>query len=275
MKIYSWNVNGIRAVLNKGALQGFFAKFEPDILCIQETKAQPEQVDLPENLTEEYNVFWNSAEKKGYSGTAIFIKKSIAPPAKILRNFPEQIAKKFNFIDSFGDPNKEGRILAAEFENFILVTCYTPNSKRELSRIPLRKNEWDPAFRELLAELRKQKPVIFCGDMNVAHQEIDLANPKQNVRNHGFTIEERTGFSNILNAGFVDSFREKYPDKTEAYTWWSHFAHARENNRGWRIDYFGVDEKLHANIKNAEILPDILGSDHCPIELELTLENEK
>ena len=269
MKIYSWNVNGIRSVLNKGALQGFFAKFEPDILCIQETKAQPEQVDLPENLTEEYNVFWNSAEKKGYSGTAIFIKKSIAPPAKILRNFPEQIAKKFNFIDSFGDPNKEGRILAAEFENFILVTCYTPNSKRELSRIPLRKNEWDPAFRELLAELRKQKPVIFCGDMNVAHEEIDLADPKRNHKTHGFTDEEREGFSQILSAGFIDSFREKNPDAEGAYTWWSNFANSRANNRGWRIDYFGVDNHLKSSLVSAEIYAEVLGSDHCPILVEI------
>ena len=270
MKIFSWNVNGIRAVINKGSFADFFAKFEPDILCVQETKARPEQVEIPEEIREKYSVFWNSAERKGYSGTAIFAKKSLGKPENIYFNFPGKIADRYNFRDAYGDPNTEGRLLAAEFPDFILLTSYTPNSKGDLSRLPLRSEKWDPAFRDYLAELRENKPVIFCGDMNVAHEEIDLFAPERNHKNHGFTDEERVGFSRILDAGFVDSFREKYPEKI-AYSWWSNFAHARENNRGWRIDYFGVDEKLREKIVDAEIRSEVLGSDHCPISVELEL----
>lgn len=212
-KIYSWNVNGIRAVLNKGAFQEFIANHQPDILCLQETKAQQGQaeIDLPD-----YHEYWNSAERKGYSGTAIFTRQK---PLQIINNIPDDIADKYELDDEFGNANQEGRVLAAEFDNFWIVTVYTPNSKGDLGRLPLRNKAWDPAFLEFVSSLEKDKPVLFSGDLNVAHKEIDIANPKPNIGKHGFTYEEREGFDNILKAGFVDTFRHFYPDKTDAYSW--------------------------------------------------------
>ncbi len=273
MKIFSWNVNGLRSIINKGNFAEFFAEFQPDILCVQETKARQEQIVLPSEIAKNYDAFYNSAERKGYSGVAIFVKKTIASPQNIFYNLPGRLSNRYDFDDAeFGNPNLEGRLITLDFGAFFLANVYVPNAKDHNTRLAARSTKWDPAFRDYLAELRAQKPTIFCGDMNVAHREIDLANPKQNVKNHGFTIEERTGFSRILEAGFVDSFREKHPERVAAYTWWSHFAHAREHNRGWRIDYFGVDERLREKITKAEILPEILGSDHCPIELEIAFD---
>ena len=264
MKIISWNVNGIRAVHKKGLLVPFIEKYKPDIVCLQETKAEQHQseVDLP--LYEEY---WNSAIKKGYSGTAIFTKKkSLA----ILLDIPEKIAKKHKLIgDKYGNPNKEGRIVALEFEKFYVVSVYTPNAKDGLSRIPLRHKHWDPAFLEYMRELEKIKPVIFAGDLNVAHTENDLARPKENEGKKGFTKEEREGIQNIIEKNFVDSFRifTKGPGH---YTWWSHFGNARARNVGWRIDYIFASKKLAKKVKRAEILSEIMGSDHCPVLLEIS-----
>jgi exodeoxyribonuclease-3 len=263
MKIYSWNVNGIRAVVRKGALQDFIAKHQPDILCMQETKAQQGQAEIDFKGYEEY---WNSAEKKGYSGTAIFTK---VKPLKVINGFPEDFAKKYNFVDSrTRDAANEGRVLAAEFDKFYLVTVYTPNSVDNLQRLPLRHKHWDPAFLAYVKELEKTKPVIFCGDLNVAHTEDDLANPKPNRGKKGFTDEEKEGFQNYLDNGFVDIFR-KFKQGNGYYTWWSHFAKARERNVGWRIDYFVVSGKLADKVKSADIHPDVTGSDHCPISIEL------
>jgi exodeoxyribonuclease III len=265
MKIYSWNVNGIRAVWNKGAFQEFINKHQPDILCLQETKAQPEQspVDIPG-----YNEFWNSAEKKGYSGTAIFTKEK---PLQVINGFPQDIIKKYKVTgDIYGDPNKEGRVMAAEFKDFYILTVYTPNAKDDLTRIPLRHAQWDPAFLAYAKQLEQKKPVIFCGDLNVAHTEDDLANPKPNVGKKGFTDEERSGFQNFVDNGFVDTFR-MFKQGNGYYTWWSHFAKSRERNVGWRIDYFLVSDSLKGKIKAAEIHADVLGSDHCPISVTLGL----
>jgi exodeoxyribonuclease-3 len=269
MKIFSWNVNGLRAVLKKGEFQKFVAEQNPDIICLQETKAKRGQVefDLPE-----YEEFWNSAERAGYSGTAIFVKKGLSDLAvkNVAMDFPEKIAENYHFgDDKFGDPNGEGRVLTVEFANFFLTTVYTPNSKDDLSRLKLRETQWDPAFSKYMSELRQRKPVIFCGDLNVAHTEIDLANPKPNRGKHGFTDEERAGFDRFLTTGFIDSFRTLYPDKTDAYTWWSHWGKSRERNVGWRIDYFLVDEKLKKKLVGAEILAAQMGSDHCPVAIEL------
>ncbi len=263
MKIYSWNVNGIRAVWNKGMFQKFIEEHDPDILCLQETKANQDQseVDLPG-----YKEYWNSADKKGYSGTAIFSK---VKPIQIINGFVDEINKKYNMGDKYGDPIKEGRVITAEFEQFFLVTVYTPNSKGDLSRLELRHKFWDKAFLAHCKQLEKSKPVVFCGDLNVAHQEIDLANPKPNVGKHGFTDEEREGFQNFLDAGFVDSFRLLHPDTTEAYSWWTHWANARARNVGWRIDYFLLSSKLKDKLISAAIHPDVLGSDHCPVSIEL------
>lgn len=265
IKIYSWNVNGIRAVVNKGAFQEFIAKHQPDILCLQETKAMQGQAEIDLTGYEEY---WNSAERKGYSGTAIFTKLK---PLTVINNFPEDIAKKYHLDDGFGKTNQEGRVLAAEFEKFWIVTVYTPNSKGDLGRLPLRYKAWDPAFLEYVARLEKEKPVLFSGDLNVAHKEIDLANPKPNIGKHGFTYEEREGFDNILKAGFIDTFRKFYPEKTEAYTWWTHWANARARNVGWRIDYWLASPKIVDKIKSAEIHADVMGSDHCPVSIELDI----
>ena len=263
MRIYSWNVNGIRAVVRKGALQEFMAKHQPDILCLQETKAQQGQAEID---FEGYEEYWNSAEKKGYSGTAIFTK---IKPIKVINGFPEDFAKKYNFIDDeTRDSANEGRVLTAEFEKFYLVTVYTPNAKDDLSRIPLRHKHWDPAFLAYVKQLEKTKPVVFCGDLNVAHTEDDLANPKPNRGKKGFTDEERSGFQNFLDNGMVDTFR-LFKQGNGYYTWWSHFANARARNVGWRIDYFVASSSLKDKIKSAEIYPKVIGSDHCPISIEL------
>lgn len=256
LKIFSWNVNGIRAVLNKGALQKFIDEYQPDILCLQETKAKQGQaeIDLPE-----YEEIWNSAERAGYSGTAIFTK---IKPIQILNNF------EIKFKDNYGDLNKEGRVQALEFGKFYLVNVYTPNSKPDLSRLKLRYESWDPEFLSLLRELEKTKPVVTCGDFNAAHEEIDIARPDSNHHSAGFTDEERQGISNLIQAGFVDTFRDLHPG-SERYTWWSHWGNARANNVGWRIDYFFVSDALKPNLKSAEIYEGVFGSDHCPIGIEL------
>ena len=264
MKLFSWNVNGIRAVLKKGALQDFVAVYEPDILCLQETKATRGQVelDLPQ-----YHEHFYSAAKKGYSGTAIFSK---IPAMRYLDGFPNEIVEQFHITaDIFGDPTDEGRIIAAEFEDFWLVTCYTPNSKGDLSRLKLRHEQWDRAVLAYLQQLEREKPVLYCGDMNVAHAEIDLARPQQNVGKHGFTNEERAGFQAFLDAGFVDTFRAANPDKTDAYSWWTHWANARARNIGWRIDYWLASKSIANKVKNPQIHADVLGSDHCPVSIEL------
>jgi exodeoxyribonuclease III len=263
MIIYSWNVNGIRAVVRKGALQEFMAKHQPDILCLQETKAQQGQAEID---FEGYEEYWNSAEKKGYSGTAIFTK---IKPLKIINGFPEDFAKKYNFIDDeTRDSANEGRVLTAEFDGFYLITVYTPNAKDDLSRIPLRHKHWDPAFLAYVKQLEKTKPVVFCGDLNVAHTEDDLANPKPNRGKKGFTEEERAGFQNFLDNGLLDTFR-LFKQGNGYYTWWSHFADSRARNVGWRIDYFVASGSLKDKIKSAEIHPKVMGSDHCPISVEL------
>lgn len=264
MKLYSWNVNGIRAVINKGMFQTFIAEHQPDILCLQETKAKQGQaeIDLPE-----YEEYWNSAEKPGYSGTAIFSKNK---PLQVINGFADALAKKYGLEnDSYGDPAKEGRVISAEFDDFWVVTVYTPNSKNDLSRLALRHKQWDPAFLEHLQELEKSKPVLFCGDLNVAHNEIDLANPKPNIGKHGFTNEEREGFDNFERAGYVDTFRNAFPDKTEAYTWWTHWANARARNVGWRIDYWLASKDIAHRVVNPQIHADVMGSDHCPVSIEV------
>ena len=264
MKLYSWNVNGIRAVVNKGAFQKFMAEHQPDILCLQETKAQQGQAEID---LEGYEEYWNSAEKKGYSGTAIFTK---VKPHMVINGFADAIAEKYGLADDgYGDPNKEGRIISAEFDNFWVVTVYTPNSKGDLSRLGLRYKQWDPAFLEHVQELEKTKPVLFCGDLNVAHQEIDLANPGPNVGKHGFTDEERERFGDFLNAGYVDTFRAANPDETEAYSWWTAWANARARNVGWRIDYWLASKGIADKVSNPQIHADVMGSDHCPVSIEV------
>ncbi|MGB4759121.1 MAG: exodeoxyribonuclease III [Candidatus Saccharimonadales bacterium] len=266
MKIYSWNVNGIRAVIRKELFTPFIQKEQPDILCLQETKAKKGQaeIDLPD-----YTEFWYDADKAGYSGTAIFTK---IPPLQIIEGLPRDIIDGYQVTgDTFGDPNREGRVLAAEFDKFWLVTVYTPNAKRDLGRLDMRHNHWDKAFLAYMQQLEQTKPVLFCGDLNVAHTEIDLANPKANTKNAGFTPQEREGFQHIIDAGFIDTFRLHHPDETGAYTWWSHFAKSRERNVGWRIDYFLVSEELRNHVVSADIHPAILGSDHCPVSIELNI----
>lgn len=262
MKIISWNVNGIRAVHKKGLLLPFIEEHNPDILCLQETKAMEEQseVDLPN-----YEEYWNSAQRKGYSGTAIFTKRK---PISIIKDIPGKIAKIYDLVDSYGDTNTEGRVIAAEYENFYVVNVYTPNAKDDLTRIPLRHKKWDPAFLEYVVSLEKKKPVIFCGDLNVAHTEDDLARPKDNIGKKGFTSEEREGIERIIKKGFVDTFR-MFTQGNGHYSWWSHFANARSRNIGWRIDYVFVSELLKKKVKKANILPHVLGSDHCPVVLEI------
>ncbi len=263
MKIISWNVNGIRAVHKKELFIPFIKKYQPDILCLQETKAKQHQsvIDLPE-----YKEYWNSALKKGYSGTAIFTK---IKPLYIVNGFPAEISKKFGLVaDTYGDPKTEGRVIALEFKDFYVITVYTPNAKDDLSRIPLRYKQWDPAFLEYMKDLEKNKPVIFCGDLNVAHTEEDLARPKENMGKKGFTEEEREGIQNMVNAGFIDTFR-LFTQGNGNYTWWSHFANARARNVGWRIDYIFVSSKLAKKVSKAEILPEVLGSDHCPVLIEM------
>jgi exodeoxyribonuclease-3 len=264
MKLISWNVNGIRAVHKKGTLADLIKKQKPDYVCLQETKAEQHQseVDLSE-----YEEYWNSSTgKKGYAGTAIFCRE---PAEEVIFEFPSNLAKKHDLTpDKFGDPNAEGRIMALETELFYLVNVYTPNSKPDLGRLSLRHKHWDPAFLSYCKELEKKKPVIFCGDLNVAHTPDDLANPEANEGEHGFTDEEREGVDKIIEAGFVDTFRHFTKGKGH-YTWWSHFSNARARNVGWRIDYFFVSKKLLPHVRRSVILPEVMGSDHCPILLEL------
>ena len=266
MKIYSWNVNGIRAVMRKNELLPFIEQERPDILCLQETKAKPEQFEL--ELPEGYSAVWYSAEKAGYSGTAIISK---IPPLQVVDGFPEDIIDKYKVTgDIYGNPNKEGRIMAAEFDKFWLVTAYTPNAKENLGRLDLRHKQWDPAFLAYVKRLEEKKSVVFCGDLNVAHTEDDLANPKPNRGKKGFTDEERAGFQNFLDAGFVDTLRI-FKQGNGYYTWWSHFAKSRERNVGWRIDYFLVSEALKQHVKAADIHAGVMGSDHCPISVTLDI----
>ena len=251
MKLISWNVNGLRAAINKG-FNDFFDSINADVFCIQETKLQPEQIKFEK---EGYKQYWNSAVKKGYSGTAVFTK---IEPINV------------SYGIGIEEHDKEGRVITLEFEKFYLVNCYTPNSKRELERLDYRQ-VWEDNFREYLVKLNNTKPVILCGDLNVAHKEIDLKNPSSNHHNAGFTDEEREKMTQLLDAGFVDSFRYKYPDKTGEYSWWSYMFHARENNAGWRIDYFIVSNKIKEKIIDAKIHQEVLGSDHCPVELEINI----
>ena len=253
MKLVSWNVNGLRAVINKG-FEEFFKETDADIFCIQETKMQEDQIDDKiREIFKGYNTYWNSAEKKGYSGTAI-----------ITKNIPLNI--KFGI--GIEEHDKEGRVITLEFDKFYMVNCYTPNSKRELERLDYRM-VWEDAFRNYLIELNKKKPVIVCGDLNVAHKEIDLKNPKTNRKNAGFTDEEREKMTELLNAGFTDTFRYLYPDKTDTYTWWSYMFKAREKNAGWRIDYFIVSNSIKDKIKESYIYSEVMGSDHCPVGLDI------
>lgn len=263
LKIYSWNVNGIRAVVKKGAIQDFLTKHQPDVLCLQETKAEQGQAEFDMPGYEEY---WNSSKnKKGYSGTAIFTKTK---PLAIINDLPEKFVKSSGLAaDNYGDSNREGRVITAEFDDFYVVTCYTPNAKDDLSRIPLRQ-DWDKAIIAYCAELQKKKPVVYCGDMNVAHTEDDLARPKENVGKRGFTDEERAGFEQWVAAGFVDTFR-LFTKGNGHYSWWTHWAKARERNVGWRIDYFMVSDTIQSRVLKAQIHADIMGSDHCPISVEL------
>ena len=251
MKLISWNVNGIRACINKG-FKEFFKKTNSDIFCIQETKCQKDQIDLE---FKGYKSYWNSAEKKGYSGTAIFTKK-------------EPIDVKYGI--GIEEHDKEGRVITLEYEKFYILNIYTPNSKRELERLDYRQ-EWEDEIRKYLLKLNQSKPVIMCGDLNVAHKEIDLKNPKTNHKSAGFTDEERNKMTELLKAGFIDTYRYLYPDKENVYTWWSYMRKAREKNVGWRIDYFIVSNDIKNKIKEVKIDEDVMGSDHCPVELEIEI----
>ena len=263
--ICSWNVNGIRAVDRKGLFQPFIDSLKPDIICLQETKAHKNQTEIE---LKDYIEFWNSADKKGYSGTAIFTK---VKPIKVMEGLPEEIVSNYSLdSDSYGNPNQEGRVLTAEFDKYFLSTVYTPNAKSDLSRLELRHKKWDPAYLEYLKQLEKTKPVIFCGDLNVAYSEDDLANPKPNIGKKGFTNEEREGFGSFIKAGFVDTFRIDHQGNG-FYTWWTHWANARARNVGWRIDYILASKSILSHIKSAKIHPEILGSDHCPVSIELDI----
>ena len=255
MKLISWNVNGLRAIVNKG-FEKFFNEIDADIFCVQETKMQENQIDIKINeIFKNYHQYWNSAVKKGYSGTAVFSK-----------------IKPINVTYGIGikEHDQEGRIITLEFERFYLVNCYTPNSKRELERLEYR-TIWEDEIRKYLCKLNLTKPVIYCGDLNVAHKEIDLKNPKTNRMNAGFTDKERNKMTELLNSGFTDTFRYLYPEKENCYSWWSYMGHAREKNVGWRIDYFIVSESIEKKINGATIYSDILGSDHCPVGLDINL----
>lgn len=259
----SWNVNGLRAVIRKGAFQSYVGRSQSDIFCLQETKARQGQaeIDLPD-----YQEFWNSASKPGYSGTAIF---SRIEPIQVINDMPADLVDRHALhADRYGNLDDEGRVIAAEFDRFWLVTVYTPNAKDDLSRIPGRQ-AWDAAFLDYLKRLAITKPIVVCGDLNVAHMEIDLARPKANLGKKGFTQEERGGFQSYLDAGLIDTFRALYPDRRDAYTWWNQAAGARARNIGWRIDYFLASESLRPHIVEAEICPEVMGSDHCPVTLEL------
>lgn len=265
MRIATWNVNGVRSVHNKGLFLPFIEEYKPDILCLQETKAQQHQseIDLPD-----YEEYWNSATRKGYSGTAIFTRNM---PKEVILGFPSHILEKLHMKgDGYGDPDSEGRLITAEYEDFAVVNVYTPNSKRDLSRLPLRHELWDPAFTAYCKELNKKKPVIACGDFNVAHTPDDIANPKQNEGTHGYTKEEREGIDTYLKAGFIDAFRVEHQGNGY-YTWWSPFANARARNIGWRLDYVFVSDDIKDKVKKCEIAPEIKGSDHCPVVLDIEL----
>lgn len=249
MKFISWNVNGLRACVGKGFL-AFFKEVDADIFCLQETKLQEGQIDLD---LEGYHQYWNYAEKKGYSGTAIFTKEK---PLNIIYGIDIE------------EHDKEGRVITLEFDKFYFVTVYTPNSQSELKRLEYRM-KWEDDFRDYLLKLDNEKPVIVCGDLNVAHKEIDLKNPKTNRKNAGFSDEEREKFTELLNSGFIDTYRYFYPDVEGVYSWWSYRFNARKNNAGWRIDYFLASKKLEDNLLDAKIHTDILGSDHCPVELQI------
>ncbi len=251
MRLVSWNVNGLRACVKKGFLE-FFNDIDADVFCVQETKLQEGQIELE---LDGYEQYWNYAQKKGYSGTAVFTKIT-----------PLSITYGIGIYDH----DQEGRVITMEFENYYLINVYTPNSQRKLARLSYRMT-WEDAFSEYVCALESIKPVIVCGDLNVAHQEIDLKNPGSNRRNAGFTDEERGKFTELLGYGYTDSFRKIYPELTGAYTWWSYITKARERNSGWRIDYFIVSKKLEEFIEDAKILADILGSDHCPVSLEIDL----
>lgn len=300
LKIFSWNVNGLRAVIRKGALQKFVQEYQPDILCLQEIKAKPEQVeyDFPG-----YKVFWNPADRAGYSGTATLVRRGesslllssadLSAPDVIrwasgkdcpsgnflgaVRNIHlERTNQDLYASESNNDDStrqlavREGRILTLDFEKFYLVNVYVPNSKPDLARLKLREAEWDPGLLRYLKELEKTKPVVVCGDFNAAHNEIDIARPKTNHHSAGFTDEERKGITNYIKAGLVDTFRYLHPGSVR-YTWWSHWGQARANNIGWRIDYFFVSESIKSNLKSAEIYENVMGSDHCPISIELEI----
>jgi exodeoxyribonuclease-3 len=263
MKLYSWNVNGIRSVMRKNALVPFIDAEQPDILCLQETKAQPEEIalELPG-----YHAYWYSAEKKGYSGTAILSKQE---PLSVQHGLPAEICANYGSgVDAYGDPHAEGRVITAEFPAYYVVTVYTPNAKEDLTRIPLRHGHWDPAFLAHCRALEEKKPVVFCGDLNVAHTELDLANPGPNRGKKGFTDEERAGFQACVDAGYVDTFR-MFKQGNGYYTWWSNFGGARTRNVGWRIDYFLVSQALKDRAQAAEIHPEVMGSDHCPVSVVL------
>ena len=249
MKFVSWNVNGLRAAIGKGFMESF-EKLDADIFCLQETKLSEGQLDIE---LKGYSQYWNYAEKKGYSGTAVFTRK-----------------EPLNVTYGIGVPehDKEGRVITLEFEDFYFITVYVPNSQRELTRLAYRQ-EWEAAFLSYILKLEEKKPVIYCGDLNVAHKEIDLKNPSSNHHNAGFTDEERECFSKVLESGYIDTFRYFYPDRKDIYSWWSYMFHARENNAGWRIDYFVASKKLENRLKGADIHCDIMGSDHCPVELEI------
>ena len=249
MKLITWNVNGLRAVINKG-FADFFIRNNADIFCIQETKMQEAQLDIQ---FDGYQKYFNSALKKGYSGTAIFTKKK-----------PEQITYGIGIEEH----DTEGRVITLEYKTFYMVNVYTPNSQRELTRLEYRM-EWEDAFRNYLKNLDKNKPVIMCGDLNVAHEEIDLKNPKQNRRSAGFTDEERAKMTQLIQNGFIDTYRYLYPEETDCYTWWSYMMKAREKNIGWRIDYFIVSERLKEKIQDVKIHSQVMGSDHCPVELDI------
>lgn len=259
--IISWNVNGLRSVHKKGLFLPFIDKYKPDILLLQETKAMRHQSELD---LREYEEYWNSASKKGYSGTAIFTK---VKPLSVINGIPEHISNKYGLkYDDYGDVNSEGRVVSIELKDVFVVCVYTPNTKDNLGRLTLRHKHWDPAFLAYMKYLEAKKPVIFGGDLNVAHKEIDLANPKSNEGKKGFTKEEREGIDNMIEKGFIDTFR-MFNENDKKYTWWSHFANSRARNVGWRIDYIFASEKLKNRIINAEILNDVMGSDHCPVKI--------
>lgn len=251
MKLISWNVNGLRACMGKGFMD-FFNEVDADVFCLNETKLQEGQIDLD---LPGYHQYWNYAEKKGYSGVALFTKKE---PLNVTYGIGVE------------EHDNEGRVITAEYENFYLIAVYVPNSQRELTRLDYRM-KWEEDFLKYVLKLEKKKPVIYCGDLNVAHKEIDLKNPKTNHQNAGFTDEERACFSKVLESGYIDSFRFFYPDMKDIYSWWSYMFKSREKNAGWRIDYFVVSDKLEKNMKDAKIHTEIMGSDHCPVELDIDI----